>query len=304
MRRDDAKSIPSLQQVRERIPFFNRLRWLANGLKSSVRFARRIESFQTIAQIFRVENNARYTLLVNLIINMKDSIQERSQVQPIEEKFPPKSFGTMYFIDFENVHSNGLQGAENLTTRDAVVLFFSDGAHSIDIESVIQLNKAQSTLDWNKSAVKDQQVDKALLTRLGYEVGKRNADKYVVVSRDGGYKPIINMLHTLSNADIALQPAIVPAAPKPNPQPAKSKSTASPPATTVKNETDVAPRLIREALRACNIEASKIEVAVAKYREYLKHAPTQKTAVNNALMTCLSISEVKTVYAEIKPQLK
>jgi len=98
---------------------------------------------------------------------------------------------TCYLIDYENVQDNGLQGAEFLSSKDSVHLFYSVNAPYAKIKSLSFLHKAN--LYYHNVPVGKQSLDMNLVAHLGY-LSHKNKGKnviYVIISRDKGFDHVI-----------------------------------------------------------------------------------------------------------------
>ena len=96
-----------------------------------------------------------------------------------------------YLVDYENVHSDGLNGIQNLSKNDCVVVFYSNSAGRIDIDVLVNI-KAKIKFVKAESGTSNA-LDFQLVTYL-CRIAKRRK-KYFIVSADKGFTPVINMLH-------------------------------------------------------------------------------------------------------------
>ncbi len=95
----------------------------------------------------------------------------------------------VYLIDYENVHKEGLEGAEALSGYDRIILFYSVKADSISIDT---LNKCKAKIEFIKAEVGTlNALDFQLVAHLFYNM-KKNKD-YFIITRDQGFRAILNM---------------------------------------------------------------------------------------------------------------
>lgn len=98
---------------------------------------------------------------------------------------------TCYLIDYENVLNNGLKGAEYVSAKDSVHLFYSVNAPYARIRSLSFLHKAK--LYYHNVPVGKQSLDMNLVAHLGY-LSHKNKDRkvlYVIISKDKGFDRVI-----------------------------------------------------------------------------------------------------------------
>ncbi|MBP3781793.1 MAG: hypothetical protein J6I68_00940 [Butyrivibrio sp.] len=99
----------------------------------------------------------------------------------------------VYLIDYENVHKEGLEGAEALSRSDRVIVFYSVKADSISIDT---LNKCKAKIEFIKAEVGTlNAMDFQLVGYLFYHM-KKNRD-YYIITRDQGFRAILNMAKNL-----------------------------------------------------------------------------------------------------------
>ena len=100
---------------------------------------------------------------------------------------------THYLVDYENVFDEGLEGLSSLTGPSVIHIFFSKNANRINMESLVcSENIRLHFIEINPGKQGSQELDKHLVSYLGYLIGKAQADNipnenYIVVSKDRGY---------------------------------------------------------------------------------------------------------------------
>ena len=101
---------------------------------------------------------------------------------------------TYYLIDFENVSCDGLNGCEKLKKSDHIHIFYTNNSKKIDMDIIN--NHGGAKLTTHKVPAGKQSADMHLGSYLGYLIRAKHVDKkescrFVVVSKDTGYDPII-----------------------------------------------------------------------------------------------------------------
>lgn len=98
-----------------------------------------------------------------------------------------------YFIDYENVKTDGLNGINKLETSDAVCIFYSEHADTLTFGLHKRLNESKATITFQKVEVGSKNaLDFQLVTFLGYEIASKKDDAYYIVSKDTGYNSVCN----------------------------------------------------------------------------------------------------------------
>jgi len=99
----------------------------------------------------------------------------------------------IYLIDYENVGKQGLAGLEGLTKNDWVILFYSQNADSVSFDLFHKLTSCAAKLDYYKADVGTKNaLDFQLTTYLGYLIAKNPEASFYVVTKDTGYKVLLN----------------------------------------------------------------------------------------------------------------
>lgn len=97
-----------------------------------------------------------------------------------------------YYIDYENVHNEGLKGVRKLQQEDKLHLFYSIKADTLKIDVVRQLMECPATICFDKivNGVENA-LDFQLITALMCNYSAE--EKYYIISRDKGYDAAIEM---------------------------------------------------------------------------------------------------------------
>lgn len=98
-----------------------------------------------------------------------------------------------YFVDYENVKMDGLNGINKLETSDKVCIFYSEHADTLTFDLHKRLNESKATITFQKVEVGSKNaLDFQLATFLGYEIAGNKEDAYYIVSKDTGYTSVCN----------------------------------------------------------------------------------------------------------------
>ncbi len=93
---------------------------------------------------------------------------------------------TIYYVDYENVTSQGLKGVENLTENDEVNILYSKKADNIKIEILTLLMRSKAQINFLPVHVgTPNALDFQLITLLFLHYKKEN--RYFIISKDSGY---------------------------------------------------------------------------------------------------------------------
>ena len=99
----------------------------------------------------------------------------------------------IYFVDFENVNSNGLVGISkiDLNENDKLVLFYSENAKSLTIDVHKELEKIKAEKEYIKVRVGTANaLDFQLASYLGASVEKDNTKRFFIISKDLGFDAV------------------------------------------------------------------------------------------------------------------
>ncbi len=93
---------------------------------------------------------------------------------------------TIYYVDYENVNSQGLKGVENLTENDEVNILYSKKADHVKIDILTALMASKASIRFIPVHVgTPNALDFQLITLLFLHYTKEN--RYFIISRDSGY---------------------------------------------------------------------------------------------------------------------
>ena len=83
-----------------------------------------------------------------------------------------------YFVDYENVKIDGLNGINKLEPSDKVCIFYSEHADTLTFDLHKRLNESKATITFQKVEVGHKNaLDFQLVTFLGYEIASKKEEK-------------------------------------------------------------------------------------------------------------------------------
>lgn len=99
----------------------------------------------------------------------------------------------IYFIDFENVNCDGLEGIDKLREEDTVHLFYSASANKITFKLHLLISTCKAKFCYHEVKTgKKNALDFQLVTFLGFLVGKNKNEQYLIVSKDEGFSFVVD----------------------------------------------------------------------------------------------------------------
>ena len=102
----------------------------------------------------------------------------------------------IYLVDFENVKSKGLQGIDNLTETDTVIIFYSENSDTINFEMHQKVLTSKADIEYFKVNVGGKNaLDFQLSTLLGYLVAKDTYTNIFIISNDRGFDFLHDFWH-------------------------------------------------------------------------------------------------------------
>ena len=106
---------------------------------------------------------------------------------------------SVYLLDYENVHFSGLEGVENLTSRDTVVMFYGNDASTLPMDLHIKIVESGAKLSYIKiEKMAKNYLDFQLSAISGYLVATTDQTDFIVVSNDKGFDSVLDLWN---NAD-------------------------------------------------------------------------------------------------------
>ena len=183
----------------------------------------------------------------------------------------------IYFIDYENIHIDGLKGVARLKEDDAVCIFYSEKANTLTFGLHRRLIECNAKIEYIKVTVgtKDS-LDFQLTSILGYKIAKEENKEYVIVSKDKGFDSTVEFWRK-KRIKISRVEDI---------------------SSDVQKQTDETQKQVAELLGEENKEYIKVVCSAIKGRK-------SKEGVHNYIMKELCDNKkVTELYKKIKPLLK
>lgn len=102
---------------------------------------------------------------------------------------------SLYFVDFENVHSQGLGGVikTELNETDKIIIFYSENAKTMTVDLHRELEKIKAKKEYIKVNVGTANaLDFQLSSYLGSCIEKDKDQRYFIISKDSGFDAVCN----------------------------------------------------------------------------------------------------------------
>lgn len=210
---------------------------------------------------------------------------------------------TYYLIDYDNVHSSGLEGCEKLESSDHIIIFFSPNSKKLDMTNIA--DHGESDIKMFNVPQRHQAVDMRICSYLGYLVGKYEANEcsIVIVSDDTDYDDVIKYWKEECNFNISKKKQISKQTQKntdKKAEPSKSKETSK---ESSKEGVDNKTKLNQEVMKAVRAAGFAASVAntVAQISTSLYGRERFLSDVHNELKN--KYSDGVEVYNAVKPVL-
>lgn len=101
---------------------------------------------------------------------------------------------TYYFVDYENVHSEGIVDCSELEQGDIVYVFYTEQAKNITLDILEQFTRRGIRLELDKAGTGAKNaLDFQLSSYLGYVIARHETEplRYVIVSKDTGFDRLV-----------------------------------------------------------------------------------------------------------------
>ena len=97
----------------------------------------------------------------------------------------------IYFVDYENVGSTGIEGIDTLSADNKVHIFYSVKADTMKMDQVIQLMRVAADVEFHDVTMRGQKnaLDFQLIAMLYFT--KKDEDTCYIISKDQGYDAAI-----------------------------------------------------------------------------------------------------------------
>ncbi len=97
----------------------------------------------------------------------------------------------VFFIDYENVDTNGLDGLSRLTSQDQLYIYYSEAHSRMSFGLHRRICESNSVFLYRKIKDKTKNaLDDELIREAENEINDRNAD-YYIISADKGYRKFV-----------------------------------------------------------------------------------------------------------------
>ena len=224
-----------------------------------------------------------------------------------------------YLIDYENINKT-LEGFSNLSAGDTVIFFYTRNMNSLSFDLHREILASDATVEYASVSTGKNALDFQLSSYLGYLIAREPSASFVIISRDQGFRTLVDFWRETADANVTLATRIMgtalPEAPKtpslpaspekpllpspaPAPAPTPAPAPAPTPAPTPVPETpiDTVKRLLASEL---SLEKHEIDETLRIIDAY-----KTKTTINNYLSKYFKDSEkVGKITKIIKPLLK
>lgn len=95
----------------------------------------------------------------------------------------------IYLIDFENVHSDGLKGIEQLAESDVCYVFYSEHAGVLTFNIHKKIIESRAKIYYVEAQVgMKNALDFQLVSYLGYMIRENHEESYCVISNDKAFE--------------------------------------------------------------------------------------------------------------------
>lgn len=216
-----------------------------------------------------------------------------------------------YLIDYENINKT-LEGFSNLSAGDTVIFFYTRNMNSLSFDLHREILASDATVEYASVSTGKNALDFQLSSYLGYLIAREPSASFVIISRDQGFRTLVDFWRETADANVTLATRIMgtalPEAPKtpslpaspekpllPSPAPAPAPTPAPTPAP--ETPIDTVKRLLASEL---SLEKHEIDETLRIIDAY-----KTKTTINNYLSKYFKDSEkVGKITKIIKPLLK
>ncbi len=98
-----------------------------------------------------------------------------------------------FFIDLENVRSEGLEGVLSLREDDTVIIFYSENAMNISIPTLESINNSKAVKKYIKTNyIGKNAMDFQIVSLLGAMIERNKKGGYYIISKDNGFRSAVS----------------------------------------------------------------------------------------------------------------
>lgn len=115
----------------------------------------------------------------------------------------------LIYVDFENVSTSGLTGLLKLDAKDHVKIFLGPKCSKfslIEADTILHCNAAVELI--TNDQIAKNALDFIIMVHLGYDIAKKAAKAYYIISNDKGYEPAIKEMQSMTGEHIFRLPDI------------------------------------------------------------------------------------------------
>ena len=98
-----------------------------------------------------------------------------------------------FFIDLENVRSEGLEGVLSLAADDMVFIFYSENAMNLSIPALENLNNSKASKKFIKTNyIGKNAMDFQIVSLFGAMIERNKKGSYYIISQDNGFRSAVS----------------------------------------------------------------------------------------------------------------
>ena len=193
-----------------------------------------------------------------------------------------------FFVDYENVNVDGMNGIDKLTENCTVIIFYTDHAQTLTFGLHRRMNLSRAEIKFRKVQCGTKNaLDFQLSSYIGYVIGQDENIVCYIVSKDNGFANVVNFWRARgANIQIVTDISVTP----------KHRSV---------KRSEVA-----ELLEKTGNEFSEEDIIFVRdtMRKHMKDLtvplPTVKNRINSELCKKYGGDRTKIIYNAVKPLIK
>lgn len=98
-----------------------------------------------------------------------------------------------FFIDLENVRSEGLEGVASLAADDMVFIYYSENAMNLSIPTLENLNNSKASKKFIKTNyIGKNAMDFQIVSLFGAMIERNRQGSYYIISQDNGFRSAVS----------------------------------------------------------------------------------------------------------------
>ena len=98
-----------------------------------------------------------------------------------------------FFIDLENVRSEGLEGVASLASDDMVFIYYSENAMNLSIPTLENLNNSKASKKFIKTNyIGKNAMDFQIVSLFGAMIERNKQGSYYIISQDNGFRSAVS----------------------------------------------------------------------------------------------------------------